>query len=335
MTAPTTGNSDTAPWEDGPDVHEGEIVRESAMSVHEGGERARADVAVVTAQRYKRTIKAFLNDLETFACASPAMAEECFYVLERKNRDGSKKLIIGPSVRFAELLLVAYRNLVVSVRLESDDGKVITVVGACRDVERNIGQEVPVSRRVTDRNGRRYSEDMVAVTMQAAGAIAKRNAIVGVVPKAMWMPVWEKAKALARGDLKSINERTGVAFDLLAKMGVPAARVLVYIGKPSQKDVDADDLLALHTLCKQIKEGETDPSTVGVEETAPAADVAASATAAVVQGRAKGKSSRAPAAPETKPEPAKTEPAKQEPAKEAKTSAPTAPATEAIPDGAV
>ncbi len=271
-----------------------------SLSALEATERASADIAVVTAKRYPRTIKAFQADLETWACAGPLIAEECFYVLERKNKDGSKKLIIGPSVRFAELVLAAYRNLMVRVRLESDDGRVVTVVGACRDMERNIGQEVPVSRRVTDRDGRRYSDDMVNVTIQAAAAIAKRNAIMGVVPKALWAQIWQKTMDLARGDIKSIVERIGLAVESFAKVGVTEPRLLAHLGKPSKKDMDADDLLVLHILLREIKAGERDPSTVGVDDPKPVAEAARGADAAVAAGAAKGKgtkNAKSPAAP--------------------------------------
>lgn len=301
-------------------------------TVVEAQERAAIDVAVSTARRYPRTIQAFQRDLETWACASPEIAAECSYVLERENRrTGEVKIITGPSVRFAELLLAAYRNLAVDVRLESDDGKRVTVVAICRDMERNVAQRVPVTRSVSGKYGR-YSDDMVTVTTLAAAALAKRNAIVGVVPKALWFPIWRKAQDLVRGDVKSIEERKGLAFKALASVGVPAERVLAYLGKPSAKDMDADDLLVLHVVYREIKEGERDPSTIGSprksEETAdPAAAASTQATEAVEKGRAKGRSAKAPAKPaEPSPEPEKAQasPPSAAPVEQPKQAAPPA-----------
>jgi hypothetical protein len=272
-----------------------------APSVVEAQERAAIDVAVSTAKRYPRDVALFQRELGKWSMASAEVATECFYVLERENRrSGKMTRIVGPSVRFAELILAAYRNLVVDTRLESDDGERVTVVAICRDMERNVAQRVPVTRRITDRQGRRYSEDMVAVTIQAAAAVAKRNAIMGIVPKALWLQAYEQAMACARGDVKSMTERTGAALKALASVGVTELRVLAYLGKTSMKEVDADDLLALQVVYREVRSGERDPDSVGAKQAQPAEAQAKAAEAekAVAAGRAKGRKPTAPPPPE-------------------------------------
>lgn len=275
-------------------------------SVAEAHERAAIDVAVSTARRYPRTIKTFQNDLESWACATTEIATECFYVLERENRrTGKVTRIVGPSVRFAELVLAAYRNLAADVKVESDDGTRVTVVAVARDMERNVAVRVPVVRRVVDRDGRRYSDDMVTMTIMQGAAVAKRNAIIGLVPRALWTSVLEKAKALARGDTKSLTERLGEAIKAFAALGVREENLIAFLGKPSLKDVDADDLLALRVVYDEIKKGERDPDTIrAAEKRAEASPAAqAEAAAATVAATKAGRKKSAPAAPET----AKTE----------------------------
>lgn len=311
-------------------------------------ERAAIDVSVTTARRFPRTIQAFQRDLETWATATPEIATECFYVLERENRrTGKTTRIVGPSVRFAELILASYRNLAVDVRIENDDGQRVTIVAVARDMERNVAQRVPVVRRVTDREGRRYSDDMVNVTIQAAASIAKRNAIMGVVPRALWTAVLEKAKALARGDAMSMTERIGKALQAFQAVGVPEARLLGFVGKPSVKDLDAEDLLALRVAMDEIKKGERDPDTIKAAEEAKPASPAATAEAAAAGAAAMGQPSTAApaggaqaappkAAARRKPASAEpTAPAQGQPAAPTTTAPATSKGDDAVAEGAV
>ena len=273
-------------------------------------ERAAIDVAVSTARRYPRTIKQFQVDLETWATATEEIARECFYVLERENRStGRRTQIIGPSVRFAELVLAAYRNLAVDVRIEGDDGSRITVVAVARDMERNIGARVPVVRRVTDRRGNRYSDDVVNVTIQAAASIAKRNAIMGVVPRALWASVYGKAMSLARGDALSMHERLSNAVKAMASVGVREDRLLAFLQRPSMADVTAEDLLIARLAYDEIRRGERDPESICAPAATPTVTPAAQGAAVAAQEAADkaaagpkpaGRKPRAPTAPEPK-----------------------------------
>ena len=61
--------------------------------------RGETDIQVVTAQKFKRSIRTFMDDLQTLACLNEAVAASCTYAIPR---DG--KTITGPSARFAELV---------------------------------------------------------------------------------------------------------------------------------------------------------------------------------------------------------------------------------------
>lgn len=331
---------------DAPDHDDGEAGSALVPSLVEAQERAAIDVAVSTARRYPRSVQAFQRDLETWALSTPEIATDCFYVLERKASGGRTSKIVGPSVRFAELILAAYKNLAVDVRLEGDDGQRVTIVAVARDMERNVAQRVPVVRRVTDRNGHRYSDDMVNVTIQAAAAIAKRNAVMGIVPRALWSAALEKAKALARGEGKSMTERVQECLKAFAACGVTEARLVGFLGKPSVKDLDADDLLAARVVYEEIKKGDRDPDDVRAPEAAAPASPAATAeakaaTAAATAPAASAPTEGAPATGVPPParkaraaaKPAPTEAATTPPAEQAKPA--TGPASTGVAEGAV
>jgi hypothetical protein len=80
----------------------------------------------------------------------------------------------------------------------------------------------------------RYGTDMIMVTANAAGSIARRNALNGLIPRAYIMHLSDYAKQIAVGDIKSLPERRQRAFDYFTKvLGVDVAKVLAYLEKPS------------------------------------------------------------------------------------------------------
>lgn len=222
-------------------------------------ETAMMDVAVATAQKLGRSIKQFQADLESWCCHSKSIAAACTYVLPR-----SGKKIVGPSIRFAELLQASYRHVVVDCFIEEEGPGHITVCASATDLFRVISRRSRIRRNITDRNGKRFNADMIAVTAQAASAIAIRNAIIAVIPRALWEDVWLKSREVAQGHdesgklVKPFAERLADGFTYLASFGATEDQVLAYLGKPSRKDLDADDLLAMQQQARAIKAGEVD-----------------------------------------------------------------------------
>lgn len=289
------------------DPETGEILEPEvvSLSVVQAQEAAMIDVAVRTAKSYPRTIKAFQRDLESWSCASPEIAAECFYTLERNKKGGGKAVIIGPSIRFAELLQAAYTNIVVTSEIVEEAERYVVVQASVRDMERNLGTRLQVRRSIWGKYGR-FSEDMIQTTVNAATSLAIRNCVVRVVPKALWLGIWERAKEVARGKAASLEERKTTAEKALASVGIQSERCLAFLGKPSWKDVDADDLLALQVIYREVRNGERDPSTVGVDAPVPPTEEAKAAEEAIQKGRkATGKKAKAtaPKPPEPEPEP--------------------------------
>lgn len=214
------------------------------------------DVQVATAKRFPRSVQKFQSDLESWATLNRDSAMECFYSLPRDN-----KTVIGPSVRFAELVQVAYGNIVVDSQVIDEGRESILVSATARDLERNIASRAQVRRNImTSAKGgrppRRYSVDMIATTVQAASAIARRNAIFQIVPKALWSQIYEKARKVAHGDMANFVQRRNDLAKALKDVGADPANVKAALGGREIKDWTADDALALELKLRSIRAGE-------------------------------------------------------------------------------
>src|SRR5205814_31606 len=129
---------------------------------------------VATAKRYPRSVAVFKRKALELATSSEEIAASCFYTLPK--RRGADKVITGPSVRLAAICAVCWGNCRFAGRLIADDGKFVTAQGVSHDLESNTAGSIEVRRRVTTKEGKRFSDDMVAVTSNAACSIAKREA---------------------------------------------------------------------------------------------------------------------------------------------------------------
>jgi len=159
--------------------------------------RAEIDIQISTAKRWPRDIQRFLRDTETLATRTQEMARACMYTLPA--RAGGGKPIVGPSVRLAEIALHCYGNVRCTVRIASEQDKFIVAQFSGIDLERNVGVQLEVRRRITDRSGRRFSDDMIVMTGNAASAIALRNGVWKLIPAALVEPIFAKVRQVAVG----------------------------------------------------------------------------------------------------------------------------------------
>jgi hypothetical protein len=234
-------------------------VQEASLTVIEQQERANIDMLVATAKRYPRDLVRVKRAMESMACLDEETAESCNYHLER---DGHS--IDGPSVRMAEIAVACYQNIRAGSRVVSNDGKTIVGQAFCHDMENNVFIAWETPRRITNKQGKTFSEDMQVTTGNAAAAIAFRNAVLKVIPAALVKPVADKARQVAFGDLKTLSYRRTRAFKSFASIGVKEDRVLAYLKKASTGDVDVADVEKLYGVFTAIKEGSTT-----IEETFP------------------------------------------------------------------
>jgi len=98
---------------------------------------------------------------------------------------------------------------------------------------------------------------MQVVTGNAASAIAFRNAVLKVVPKAVTKKVIDDVKQVALG--KSIDLETGRqnAIANFKKRGVSEQILLEYLGIAKREEIDKEKLFALKAALNAINEGTT------------------------------------------------------------------------------
>lgn len=218
--------------------------------------RSEIDTQIATAKRYPRSIEEASKRIMGLALIDEETAQECFYTLRRGKGEGATS-IEGPSVRLAEIVASSWGNLRVQSQVISNDGKFITARGICHDLETNTAVSCEVQRRITDKYGKTFSDDMIVVTGNAAGSIAFRNAVFKVVPKAVVTPAIKAIKARALGNSNALEERRGKMLAYFASIGVTQEMVLSYLEVDSTAAIDMEMVLEMLGLVNAIKEGTT------------------------------------------------------------------------------
>jgi hypothetical protein len=299
-------STDTVPTTDRAIV-EGYLPTDAAIGATalESLTRAEVDIQITTAHRYPRSLARFRQAALTMIRLDQATAASCFYALPRRERqdDGTfkKKTITGPSVRLAEIVASCWGNMRAGGRVIAETDREVVSQGYCHDLESNYAVVTETRRRIVDRHGKRYSDDLVMLTANATTAIARRNATFNVVPRAFVNELVAVAMKVAAGDAKTLSEGRTRALAAFGELGVPADRVLVKLERAGVEDLDLEDLGVLHGLLTAIKDGET---TAAAEFPAPPATTpeggAPSATAALTE-RIRRRRHGDPEAPATTP----------------------------------
>lgn len=245
--------------------------------------RSEIDTQVSTAHAYPRDEERALAKMAKLACMDADTAADCFYTLHRKGADGNMTEIDGLSVRMAEIIAACWGNLRVQARIIGNDGKWITAQGVCHDLESNVAVSKEVKRRITTKQGYTFSEDMQVVTGNAACAIAYRNAVLAVVPKAVTNSVIKRVRAMmaeTEMDVPKVRQQT---LKWWASKGVTEEQLLEYLQLDHVDAIDKEQLYTLRALAQAINEGTTtiaETFVIPVEQARVAEKVKSAATAA-------------------------------------------------------
>lgn len=234
------------------DAGEGEIISgvdaASSLAIASG----EINQQIATAKRFPRSIKQFIDTATELATLDEETAEECIYALPR---DG--KTIEGPSARFAEILAYAWGNCRAGARTIGEDASFVKSQGTFYDLEKNVGIQFEVSRRITDKRGNRYKPDMIGTTANAAGSIALRNAVLKGIPKAFWKKAYQRARGVVAGDFKTLANRRAEAFKQFAVFGVTPDMLFGLLQIKGVEDVTLEHMVVLKGVLTAIKEGDT------------------------------------------------------------------------------
>lgn len=241
-------------------VHKGELVEETetfsetidSTSALMALNSSEIDTQIATAKRYPRSLKRFLNEALEMVTLSEDIAGECIYALPRGG-----KSIEGPSARFAEIVVSAWGNCRAGTRVVGEDDRFVTSQGVFIDLQRNTAITCEVKRRITDKYGNKFKDDMIGVTSNAASSIALRNAVLKGVPKAFWRKLYDEARRVAIGDVKTLATRRAAMIDAFGKMGVTPEVIFTKLEIGGEPDITLDHLATLRGMFTALKEGDS------------------------------------------------------------------------------
>lgn len=303
-----------------------EVVSASAL---EAMTRADIDMQIATAHKWPRDIQKAMKSAIVQATSSEDVADEMVYSLPRAGKE-----ISGPSVRLAEVLVGCWQNLRLAARVMSVGEREVTAGAVAHDLETNNAISIEVSRRIVDKKGQRFPDDLVILTENAAMAIAFRNAVLKIIPRAFWQRVFDESVMCIQNGKTSIAQRRAKAIEFLMARGIPSDAILKYIDKGKVTEITGEDLVKLRGAINAAREGGIDlKEEFGIvaptaQPKAAPAPVAKEAPKAEPVEEAAARTAKY-AAPEMAPQPEepKTEPAERPAAmaKEAAAMLPTAP----------
>ena len=205
------------------------------------------------AQRNPRSINRAMEAMVKMATLTEEAAATMSYAVPRGG-----KMIEGPSIRFAEIVKQAWPHsdsdaFVVHINRED---KFVVVRGWYYDFEMDNRSRSTVQRSIKDKNGKIYSDDMINVTCNAACAIAKRNAILEGIPRAVWMNAWEAARRTAAGGLEGLPKKRQEVLKHFMRAGVAPDRVIATLGVQNEAKLNSEHITTLRGMWSALQNGE-------------------------------------------------------------------------------
>ena len=235
-------------------THEPEIIERESVPTLPSQVGGSVDVQVATAKRFPRSVESFMRRAQEMATLTPEIAASCVYALPR---DG--KMIEGPSARLAEIVASAWGNLRVQGGAEGDsepNSPFIVGYGEAWDVETNTAVRFEVRRRITKSNGKRFGDDMIVVTGNAAASIALRNAVFKAVPSPFWRPIYLKCRQVIAGEAQTFASRRDEMVKKFNVMGVTNEQLYAVLGVKGLADVTLDHMVQITGAYNALREGE-------------------------------------------------------------------------------
>ena len=220
------------------------------------------EAQIARAQQYQRSPSRVQNNIHSLVMLDEETAAECVYALPRGG-----KPIKGASVRFAEIVASQYGNCHVGSRVVAVDKfeKVVIAEGVFIDYETGLRVTEQTQRRIVDKYGKLYNDDMIVVTGNAARSIAMRNAVLKGVPKPLWRKAYEAAERVISGDVKTLSVRRGDAIKAFAAFGITPEQIFAALEVEGLDDLGLEEIGTLTAMFRAIKAGEQ-----SVEEFFPA-----------------------------------------------------------------
>jgi len=235
-----------------------QVIESTGIDVFEAQERASIDIQVSTAKRYPRNLKRVKDNSIAIACMDKETAESCRYA-----KPVGGKNVTGASVHLARIVCQQYGNIRVQQRIKQIDHKSIVAEAVAFDMETNYAVCVEARRSILDKNGLRFKESVIETNAMAILAIAERNAILKVVPKAIIDSVYKEAFSFANGDLsdnaKLLTAREKAIDFFKNEYGATEEEVISCLGLKTKEAIKAEHIADLRGFMQALKDKEITP----------------------------------------------------------------------------
>lgn len=219
-------------------------------------EKANVDMQVTTAKAYPRNLKRSIDNAIVMATMDIETAQSCGYALPRGG-----KPITGPSVHLAKIIVSCYGNMRTEAKVVQITDKQVISRGTAWDLENNVASAFEVRRSICGKDGKKYSDDMITVTGNAANAIAYRNAVFAVIPKAITNRVYDASQKKITGDLSSedklLSKREKTLNFFKDEYGITEDEVLKLCGRQSVSQIKQAEITLLVGIHQSLIDGDT------------------------------------------------------------------------------
>jgi hypothetical protein len=217
-------------------------------------DRAEIDMQIATAKQYPRSVSTCLDNARALIKMDKDSAAQAFYLLDFYDKS---KPIIGPSIRMAEILAGCWKNIRYGSRPLEVTESTVVAQGYCYDLENNVAFTATKTKSILDKRGQRFKPDLVVKIMLATQAIAERDAILKVIPRAFANNLVEEAMNVADGGEKSMTERQDDAVKFYSSKGITVERLCAFLEVDDARDMTIKHLQILRALANSIKDGVT------------------------------------------------------------------------------
>ena len=219
-------------------------------------ERANVDSQVATAKQYPRDEVRAEEKAITLSTRTKEVADSCGYALTRGG-----KVISGPSVHLAKIIAHCWGNMRTETKVVEITPRQVVARGTAWDLENNVASAWEVRRSIIDSKGRRYSDDMITVTGNAASAIAYRNAVFSVVPETVTERVYKACQKVLIGDLTGEDAMAKArvqAIDYFKnEYGITEDEVLKLCRIETRNQIRENEILLLRGIMQSLKDRDT------------------------------------------------------------------------------
>lgn len=217
---------------------------------------AESEQQIMFARKYPRKERDIAERVKNDTTSSLETAASMTYRLTRENKKTNETSeIIGPSVRFAEIVVARWGNCRVGTRIIGSDDSFATVQGMAWDLESNFAFNCERRASIRGKYGL-YSNDMIEKTTNANCAKAYRDAALKMIPKSFWGPIWEATKNYVleapKADIATLREQ---AIAVFTKRKIPLEKILKYFGRETVEEIGAEDVMEMHGILNEVRDG--------------------------------------------------------------------------------